>query len=294
MAQNEQLSQLMQILMGPQQKELDPRALFLAKMLQEETAAGVQRDQTSDRNTVLDLLSPGQTAMLQEDRSGPDRLQQATGLDMKAIEQIMKQQFGLEVPPLEKARQGLEQRIAMLKAAPEFQKAATAAEESETAQERLKLDIAKEANRVEEWHKKFEKLTPDEGQLLLDQQLQSMAVKGTDLAGVKVSPETQKNALAFRQGERARPGLSAVIQQLVKESDNENIAKLAKAMGVDVEWIDTWWPGDAGFVVADQEGTAAPAAEAAAPASPEDDQAAFDARKERFLQILQEAEEGQQ
>lgn len=254
MAQHQNLSQLMEILLGQQQDQLDPRALFLADVVKQRTAAGFQGDQTSDINTVLDLLSPGQTAALREDRGGPQRLQQVTGLDQENIASLIKQQFGLEESTAQRSKRlfdefkvRLEQQPKLIEARAKQREAASGEKATDAKIAQSKKELALEEDKLafekSQFDAKLAGQTPADQALMIDSNLKVMASTQKDLLGNNITPEEQRNAFRVIQGDNDFQGqLLPLISQLIAAGEEENLAKILNALGVDATFVDRWWP----------------------------------------------------
>ena len=291
---------LLELLRGGQQGPIDPRAQFLAQLVQGRTQAGFEGDQTSDINTILDLLSPGQTASLREAQGGPQALQQATGLGTEDVEQVIRQQFGLDLAPLEQAKIDFNKLKVFAEQQPKFIEAKAKQKEAGVKEGQLKinrdeLELEKEKIIFEkkQYDDALNARSPEEQAIMIDSNFKVMATTGKDLMGNKVSQQEQRNAFRVINGESAQPGLQALIGAIAKKGDKKSIAKLANALGIETSFVSRWWsfgiPVQLEITGAAPTGGVepVPGAQGQVPLDP-DSQAVLDELNEQFGGLLQQ------
>jgi hypothetical protein len=224
---------LLDILMGQVGAPVDPRAAFMAQNFQ-----SLPGDPTSNYNTILDLLSPGQSQSLMEQFGGPPQLERATGLAPDEVGAFIRQQLGLQVSPIQNAQSQLE----YMKMLPALGQAQAAQQTAQTGAERLQ----------------FEKTRPPSGgeqKDLMETRLMALAM-GVTPEGEAVPQAVQESAFRVLRGNQAMPGLAALIQGLMQTGDLEDKARAMQILGIPAEYQASAWewflPGRQSKVVIQQ------------------------------------------
>ncbi len=257
-----QENDLLSLLMGQGQTPVDPRALALMEALKGGFAPATQAtgDPTSDFNTILDLLSPGQSqAILDQQQAGALGRLEGAGLDVDEQSDVVRQQFGLQLSPETEAKS----QIDFLKLLPEFTKAGAQASEAQTKAGELRLgkktqrDVNKRAiernrnfeelNRIRE--KDIDKLSPkDKGdQFDLTSKLLWLGMDPLTGESIQVDPELRQRLGQLLMSNAATPGRAAVLGELARSGDEGEMAAAAQISGLPLEVFTNWYGGNARF-----------------------------------------------